>query len=166
MDSNRCRHCFNEIETLAHVLGSCPYGETLRNARHHKIRSAISQALRDKEYTTYEKSMVYRKQEAFAYENMLQIIELFRITFQHKVRRTYKIVRFVTTILRDASSTEYITPCGRFPTLPFNCGYGDIEPPPLFSATYTEHRTHIHQRHLHQYRVGYNKFGITLSNEL
>ncbi|KAJ4429307.1 hypothetical protein ANN_26311 [Periplaneta americana] len=24
---NRCRHCHNEIETLAHVLGSCPHGE-------------------------------------------------------------------------------------------------------------------------------------------
>ncbi|KAJ4431020.1 hypothetical protein ANN_19613 [Periplaneta americana] len=23
---NRCRHCFNEIETLAHVFGSCPHG--------------------------------------------------------------------------------------------------------------------------------------------
>ncbi|KAJ4443110.1 hypothetical protein ANN_04760 [Periplaneta americana] len=54
VDSNRCRHCFNEIETLAHVLGSCLHGETLRNARHHKIRSAIAQALRDKGYTTYE----------------------------------------------------------------------------------------------------------------
>ncbi|KAJ4440257.1 hypothetical protein ANN_08396 [Periplaneta americana] len=54
MDSNRCRHCFNEIETLAHVLGSCPHGEILRNARHHKIRSAIALALRDKGYTTYE----------------------------------------------------------------------------------------------------------------
>ncbi|KAJ4433569.1 hypothetical protein ANN_15878 [Periplaneta americana] len=33
---NRCRHCHNEVETLAHVLGSCPHGEALRNARHHK----------------------------------------------------------------------------------------------------------------------------------
>ncbi|KAJ4449212.1 hypothetical protein ANN_00609 [Periplaneta americana] len=32
MDSNRCRHCFNEIETLAHVLGSCPHGQFLSDA--------------------------------------------------------------------------------------------------------------------------------------
>ncbi|KAJ4449806.1 hypothetical protein ANN_01212 [Periplaneta americana] len=47
MDSNCCRHCFNEIETLAHVLGFCLHGETLCNARHHKIRSTLAQALRD-----------------------------------------------------------------------------------------------------------------------
>ncbi|KAJ4451931.1 hypothetical protein ANN_03412 [Periplaneta americana] len=32
-----CRHCGSEIETLQHVLGSCPHGEALRNARHHKF---------------------------------------------------------------------------------------------------------------------------------
>ena len=54
MNDNRCRHCHNEIETLPHVLGSCPYGETLRNARHHKIRSTIAQALRKNNFTVYE----------------------------------------------------------------------------------------------------------------
>ncbi len=33
--SNRCRHACGEIETLAHVLGFCRFGELLRNTRHH-----------------------------------------------------------------------------------------------------------------------------------
>ncbi|KAJ4427008.1 hypothetical protein ANN_26807 [Periplaneta americana] len=32
MDSNRCRHCFNEIETLTHVLGSCPHANVIRKS--------------------------------------------------------------------------------------------------------------------------------------
>jgi hypothetical protein len=47
-DNNRCRRSCGEYETLAHVLGSCPFGELLRNVRHHKIRSIIAQALKDK----------------------------------------------------------------------------------------------------------------------
>ena len=54
MDGNRCRHCHNEIETLAHVLGSCSHGEALRNARHHKVRTIIAQALRDVGFRAYE----------------------------------------------------------------------------------------------------------------
>ncbi|KAJ4426486.1 hypothetical protein ANN_27300 [Periplaneta americana] len=27
-DNNHCRRCHSEVETLAHVLGSCPFGET------------------------------------------------------------------------------------------------------------------------------------------
>ncbi|KAJ4425952.1 hypothetical protein ANN_27578 [Periplaneta americana] len=37
-DNNHCRRCHSEVETLAHVLSSCPFGETLHNSRHHKIR--------------------------------------------------------------------------------------------------------------------------------
>ncbi|KAJ4440187.1 hypothetical protein ANN_08325 [Periplaneta americana] len=51
---NRCRHCHNEVENLAHVLGSCPHGEALRNARHHQVRSIIATALKDADYNTYE----------------------------------------------------------------------------------------------------------------
>ncbi|KAJ4439340.1 hypothetical protein ANN_07462 [Periplaneta americana] len=51
---NRCRHCHNEVETLAHVLGSCPHGEGLRNARHHQVRSIIAIALKDAYYNTFE----------------------------------------------------------------------------------------------------------------
>ncbi|KAJ4446485.1 hypothetical protein ANN_13181 [Periplaneta americana] len=51
---NRCRHCHNEVETLAHVLGSCPHGEALRNARHHQVRSIIATALKDADYNTFE----------------------------------------------------------------------------------------------------------------
>ncbi|KAJ4432415.1 hypothetical protein ANN_21034 [Periplaneta americana] len=37
-DNSHCRRCHCEDKTLAHVLGSCPFGKTLRNSRHHKIR--------------------------------------------------------------------------------------------------------------------------------
>ncbi|KAJ4449524.1 hypothetical protein ANN_00925 [Periplaneta americana] len=47
---NCCRHCHNEVETLAHVLGSCPHGEGLRNATHHQVRSIIATA----DYNTFE----------------------------------------------------------------------------------------------------------------
>ncbi|KAJ4445655.1 hypothetical protein ANN_12339 [Periplaneta americana] len=49
-----CRHCHNEVETLAHVLGSCPHGEGLRNARHYQVRSIIATALKDADYNTFE----------------------------------------------------------------------------------------------------------------
>ncbi|KAJ4448422.1 hypothetical protein ANN_10438 [Periplaneta americana] len=51
---NRCRHCHNEVETLAHVLGSCPHGEALRNARRYQMRSIIATALKDADYNTFE----------------------------------------------------------------------------------------------------------------
>ncbi|KAJ4450806.1 hypothetical protein ANN_02236 [Periplaneta americana] len=51
---NRCRHCQNEVETLAHVLGSCPHDVGLRNARHHQVRSIIATALKDAHYNTFE----------------------------------------------------------------------------------------------------------------
>ncbi|KAJ4452186.1 hypothetical protein ANN_03704 [Periplaneta americana] len=44
----------NEIETLAHVLGSCQHGELLRNSRHHNIRKLIAQALRNKSFEVHE----------------------------------------------------------------------------------------------------------------
>ncbi|KAJ4428926.1 hypothetical protein ANN_25922 [Periplaneta americana] len=47
------RYC-NEIETLAHVLGSCQHGELLRNSRHHNIRKLIAQALRNKSFEVHE----------------------------------------------------------------------------------------------------------------
>ncbi|KAJ4431876.1 hypothetical protein ANN_20482 [Periplaneta americana] len=53
LDGFRCRYC-NEIETLAHVLGSCQHGELLRNSRHHNIRKLIAQALRKRSYEIHE----------------------------------------------------------------------------------------------------------------
>ncbi|KAJ4443689.1 hypothetical protein ANN_05364 [Periplaneta americana] len=53
-DNNHCRRCHSEVETLIHVLGSCPFGETLRNSRHHKIKSVIATCLQSNGYTIYE----------------------------------------------------------------------------------------------------------------
>ncbi|KAJ4438870.1 hypothetical protein ANN_14823 [Periplaneta americana] len=51
---NRCRHCHNEVETLAHVLGSCPHGEALRKARQYQVRSIIATALKHADYNIFE----------------------------------------------------------------------------------------------------------------
>lgn len=51
-DGYQCRHC-TENESLAHVLGSCPYGGLLRITRHNKIRSIIAKALPQK-FEVYE----------------------------------------------------------------------------------------------------------------
>ncbi|KAJ4440557.1 hypothetical protein ANN_08702 [Periplaneta americana] len=48
-DNNR-----SEVETLAHVLGSYPFGETLCNNRHHKIRFVIATCLKSNGYTTFK----------------------------------------------------------------------------------------------------------------
>ncbi|KAJ4438012.1 hypothetical protein ANN_13951 [Periplaneta americana] len=53
-DGNHCRRCVSEIETLGHVLGACPFSETLRNSRHQRIRSMIAEALRKKGLTVRE----------------------------------------------------------------------------------------------------------------
>ena len=53
-DDSLWRHCRREYETLAHVLGACPYGEVLRNHRHHTIRHMIATSMRDDGYTVYE----------------------------------------------------------------------------------------------------------------
>ncbi|KAJ4432526.1 hypothetical protein ANN_21148 [Periplaneta americana] len=47
--TTRCRHpgC-SEIETLDHVLGFCKKGELLRNNRHHRVRTAIANLLRNR----------------------------------------------------------------------------------------------------------------------
>ena len=53
-DNNHCRCCHNEIETLTHVLGSCPFGKALRNSRHHHIHLLIAQALHEKHLPVHE----------------------------------------------------------------------------------------------------------------
>ncbi|KAJ4432513.1 hypothetical protein ANN_21133 [Periplaneta americana] len=53
VQTNRCRTC-SEIETLPHVLGSCPFGEALSNSRHHSVRSSIATAVLKKDYTVFE----------------------------------------------------------------------------------------------------------------
>jgi hypothetical protein len=47
------RHC-NEYETLSYVLVNCEHGNLLRNSRHHRIRTTIANALRNRGLTVYE----------------------------------------------------------------------------------------------------------------
>ncbi|KAJ4443313.1 hypothetical protein ANN_04981 [Periplaneta americana] len=63
-DNNRCRRCHSEIETLAHVLGSCPFGDALLNHRHRTIRSKLAKALQvDTQYMKKStlKTIMYKK---------------------------------------------------------------------------------------------------------
>lgn len=57
-DGTQCRHCSDaenfSPETLPHVLGFCPFGELLRNHRHHSVRSLIAEALRERGLTVFE----------------------------------------------------------------------------------------------------------------
>ena len=53
-DNNHCRRCLNEIETLPHILGFCPYGEALRNVRHHTIHSMLAEALKEIGFTVFQ----------------------------------------------------------------------------------------------------------------
>ncbi|KAJ4428152.1 hypothetical protein ANN_24167 [Periplaneta americana] len=53
-DNILCRRCHREPETLAHVLGSCPHGEVLRNSRHHRIRSMIAEQFRSINFQVFE----------------------------------------------------------------------------------------------------------------
>ena len=58
-DGTQCRHCSCtekfDRETLPHVLGFCPFGELLRNHRHHLVRTTIADALRAKgKFDVYE----------------------------------------------------------------------------------------------------------------
>ena len=50
-DGPACRApgCEAEKETLAHVLGFCPKGSLLRNARHNRVRTMIADAFRGKD---------------------------------------------------------------------------------------------------------------------
>ncbi|KAJ4439012.1 hypothetical protein ANN_14968 [Periplaneta americana] len=53
-DNTLCRRCHREPETLAHVLGSCPHGEVLRNSRHHRIRSMTAEQFRSINFQVFE----------------------------------------------------------------------------------------------------------------
>ena len=54
--SIRCRHCHNENnrEVPSHVLGSCPFGELRRNARHHNVKHKLNQMLQEKGFTCFD----------------------------------------------------------------------------------------------------------------
>jgi hypothetical protein len=53
-DGTRCRHCDDETETLAHILGTCEFGKLHRNARHHRVRSTIAAAMTKKGFVVHE----------------------------------------------------------------------------------------------------------------
>ena len=53
-----------ESETLAHVLGSCPKGDLLRNTRHHKCRTMIADEFWQKEWDMFEEVTCIRNEDS------------------------------------------------------------------------------------------------------
>jgi len=49
-----CRRCSEHYETLAHILGYCPFGLLQRNSRHHTIRSLIADYLKKSGLEVFE----------------------------------------------------------------------------------------------------------------
>ena len=54
MEATRCRRCDTENESIQHVLGSCPYGELMRNARHNKVKHTLTSLLRGRGFDCLE----------------------------------------------------------------------------------------------------------------
>jgi hypothetical protein len=48
------RHCSEKNQTLGHVVGSCPFGNLLINARHHHIRRIIASDMEKQGYEVHE----------------------------------------------------------------------------------------------------------------
>ncbi|KAJ4448434.1 hypothetical protein ANN_10450 [Periplaneta americana] len=44
----------NQIETLPHILGFCPYSEALRNIRHHAVSSMLAEALKEVGFSVHQ----------------------------------------------------------------------------------------------------------------
>lgn len=53
-DGFHCRHCDSEYESMSHVLGFCQRGHLLRNARHHRVRTMIANALKQAGLSVFE----------------------------------------------------------------------------------------------------------------
>ncbi|KAJ9582826.1 hypothetical protein L9F63_022834, partial [Diploptera punctata] len=65
----KCRKCIGHafFHMCGDVLRACPFGESLRNIRHHTIRNMLTEALRDYRYTVYEE-VQYMKQPVYGSE--------------------------------------------------------------------------------------------------
>lgn len=52
--STLCRKCNRENETIAHVTGSCPNNNLLITSRHHGVKHAIADLLKEKNLTCFD----------------------------------------------------------------------------------------------------------------
>ena len=56
INNHVCRRCRHEKESLSHVLGSCPFGNTSRISRHHQVKHSLAGLLREKGYRTIDEA--------------------------------------------------------------------------------------------------------------
>ena len=109
--SRFCRRCDKgEIETLGHVLGSCPFGLNRRNARHHALKHKLAELLRQRGFHTVD--------EAFCKDDIGANRFIDIVAFDTKSNRAYIIdptVRLETnadidSIVREEKKQIY-EPC-------------------------------------------------------
>lgn len=82
--SRFCRRCDRgEIETLGHVLGSCPFGLNRRNTRHHTLKHRLADLLRQKGFHTVD--------EAFCKDDTGTSRFIDIVAFDPKLNRAYII---------------------------------------------------------------------------
>ncbi|KAJ4445784.1 hypothetical protein ANN_12469 [Periplaneta americana] len=74
LSTTRCRHpdC-SELETLGHVLGQCPKGELLINARHHRVRHALAISLKTLNWEIHEEIHCVSSDGSFRWADIIAI---------------------------------------------------------------------------------------------
>ncbi|KAJ4427634.1 hypothetical protein ANN_25282 [Periplaneta americana] len=74
LSTTRCRHpdC-SELETLGHVLGQCPKGELLINARHHRVRHALATSLKTLNWEIHEEVHCVSSDSSFRRADIIAI---------------------------------------------------------------------------------------------
>ena len=55
-EPNLCRRCGRERETPSHVLGSCPFNDNHRTARHHRVKHSINSEMKRKDFICFDEA--------------------------------------------------------------------------------------------------------------
>ncbi|KAJ4441928.1 hypothetical protein ANN_11791 [Periplaneta americana] len=74
LSTTRC--CYpdcSELETLGHVLGQCPKGELLINARHHRVRHALATSLKTLNWEIHEEVHCVSSDGSFRWADIIAV---------------------------------------------------------------------------------------------
>lgn len=81
-----CRKCNREIESIAHVTGSCQSNTQLITARHHKTKHQLRKLLEEKELKCFEEVHAIDSEGRSRFSDI--------IAFDTKMKKTYIIDRY------------------------------------------------------------------------